>query len=49
MNISKIREELGFEPQIAFDKGLAESVDWYRDNRSWWEPLRGRAQLTEGT
>jgi dTDP-glucose 4,6-dehydratase len=40
LDISKIRRELGYEPQVKFDEGLAMTVQWYRDNRSWWEPLR---------
>lgn len=31
---------LGWKPQRSFDDGLAETVAWYRDNRSWWEPLK---------
>jgi dTDP-glucose 4,6-dehydratase len=45
LDISKIREELGYEPQVTLDEGLAATVRWYRDNRSWWEPLKHRAEL----
>ncbi|MGB8945973.1 MAG: dTDP-glucose 4,6-dehydratase [Streptomyces sp.] len=45
VDTSKIREELGFTPTIPLDEGLADVVAWYRDNRAWWEPLRGRAAL----
>jgi dTDP-glucose 4,6-dehydratase len=45
LDISKIREELGYEPQVTLDDGLAATVRWYRDNRSWWEPLKHRAEL----
>ncbi|MET0976677.1 MAG: GDP-mannose 4,6-dehydratase, partial [Leifsonia sp.] len=45
VDISKIRTELGYEPLVPFDKGLADVVQWYRDNRSWWEPLKARAAL----
>jgi dTDP-glucose 4,6-dehydratase len=31
---------LGWEPRIRFDEGLAQTVDWYRDNAWWWEPIR---------
>ncbi|XVQ90073.1 dTDP-glucose 4,6-dehydratase [Microbispora siamensis] len=34
---TKIREELGFTPRVAFGTGLAEVVRWYRDNRQWWQ------------
>ncbi|MFD7052738.1 dTDP-glucose 4,6-dehydratase [Streptomyces mirabilis] len=35
----KARTELGYRPQRDFASGLAETVAWYRNNRSWWEPL----------
>jgi dTDP-glucose 4,6-dehydratase len=31
---------LGYRPQIPFEDGLASTVQWYRDNRAWWEPLQ---------
>ncbi|WP_149181744.1 dTDP-glucose 4,6-dehydratase [Streptomyces sp. TRM49041] len=40
---SKIRAELGYRPRTDFATGLAATIAWYRDNRSWWEPLPGRA------
>jgi len=43
LDITKIREELGYVPQIGLDTGLAETVAWYRDHRDWWEPLKARA------
>lgn len=47
LDISKIRRELGYEPQVRFDEGLAMTVKWYRDNRYWWEPLRSRAVFND--
>ncbi|MGH3413302.1 MAG: dTDP-glucose 4,6-dehydratase [Marmoricola sp.] len=44
--IDKIRDELGYRPQIRFEDGLAETVRWFTDNRGWWEPLKGRASLS---
>lgn len=32
---------LGWRPERSLDEALAETVEWYRANRSWWEPLRG--------
>ncbi|MGC5053439.1 dTDP-glucose 4,6-dehydratase [Micromonospora sp. DT48] len=40
LDITKISNELGYAPSIAFDTGLADTVRWYRDNRAWWEPLK---------
>jgi dTDP-glucose 4,6-dehydratase len=42
---TKIRQELGYAPQVPFVDGLAETVEWYRSHRSWWEPLKERAHL----
>jgi dTDP-glucose 4,6-dehydratase len=34
-------ERLGWRPQHSFaERGLAETVDWYRENRDWWEPIK---------
>ena len=46
VDISKIQAELGYSPQVPFEQGLADVVQWYRDNRSWWEPLKARAALS---
>ncbi len=34
---------MGYAPQVAFGQGLAETVQWYRDHRDWWEPLKAKA------
>jgi dTDP-glucose 4,6-dehydratase len=36
---SKLRS-LGWAPQKQFADGLRETVEWYRDNRAWWEPIK---------
>jgi dTDP-glucose 4,6-dehydratase len=47
LDSSKLRRELGWEPEIGFEEGLRETVDWYAANRAWWEPLRERLQVEE--
>ena len=32
---------LGWTPSRTLDEALAETVEWYRANRAWWEPLKG--------
>jgi dTDP-glucose 4,6-dehydratase len=49
LNSTKIRTELGWEPKVAFESGLEATVGWYRDNRSWWEPLIGRSPVVESS
>jgi dTDP-glucose 4,6-dehydratase len=31
---------LGWEPRVHFDEGLERTVNWYRANNWWWEPIR---------
>ncbi|MEO7350447.1 MAG: dTDP-glucose 4,6-dehydratase [Marmoricola sp.] len=40
VDITKISTELGYEPQVPFEQGLADTISWYRQNRTWWEPLK---------
>ena len=44
LDASKIRS-LGWQPDRTFDDGLAETVDWYRANRDWWEPIKSGEYL----
>jgi dTDP-glucose 4,6-dehydratase len=41
---SKLRA-LGYAPQHRFEDGLAETVQWYRDNEAWWRPLKAKAAI----
>jgi dTDP-glucose 4,6-dehydratase len=43
LDITKIRNELGYEPSISLERGLAETVAWYSQSRAWWEPLKAAA------
>jgi dTDP-glucose 4,6-dehydratase len=47
LDSTRIRDELGWAPSVEFDEGLRRTVEWYADNRAWWEPLRGRAPVAE--
>ena len=39
---TRIREELGWRPSVTIDEGLAKTVDWYLNNRTWWQALQNR-------
>ena len=42
---TKIMTELHWEPQETFDTGLKKTVQWYLDNKWWWQPLKERAKI----
>jgi dTDP-glucose 4,6-dehydratase len=39
LETTKMRS-LGWKPEVAFATGLAETVDWYRQNEWWWRPIK---------
>jgi dTDP-glucose 4,6-dehydratase len=47
LDSAKLRRELGWAPEIGFADGLRETVEWYRAERVWWEPLKHRALVRE--
>ncbi|MEH0424368.1 dTDP-glucose 4,6-dehydratase [Streptomyces sp. B21-083] len=40
LDSTKIREELGHRPRVSFERGLADTVDWYRSNLAWWKAVK---------
>lgn len=36
---TKIKNELGWEPTTLFDEGIKRTIEWYLDNKSWWENI----------
>ena len=37
----KLSQQLGWRPQVPFEAGIEETINWYLDHRYWWEPLAG--------
>ncbi|MAT39664.1 MAG: dTDP-glucose 4,6-dehydratase [Ectothiorhodospiraceae bacterium] len=37
IDASKIKRELGWEPAITFEEGIAATIEWYQQNESWWQ------------
>ncbi|MCA8867064.1 MAG: dTDP-glucose 4,6-dehydratase [Rhodobacteraceae bacterium] len=42
IDASKIRRELGWQPSVTLDQGLAATVRWYLENREWWQKIQAR-------
>jgi dTDP-glucose 4,6-dehydratase len=43
IDASKIRRDLGWEPRVEFEAGLAQTIQWYLDNTNWLEKVRSGA------
>ncbi len=46
---TRIRNELGWRPSVTLEQGLAKTVDWYLNNKDWWQPLLTAATERRGT
>ncbi|WP_068777558.1 dTDP-glucose 4,6-dehydratase [Paenibacillus sp. FJAT-26967] len=40
IDAAKITSELGWKPQYHFESGIKETIEWYLQNKSWWENIR---------
>jgi len=43
LDVSRLRDEIGWSPSIGLEEGLAETVRWYQQNRPWWEAVKSGA------
>ncbi len=39
IDYTKIKSKLGWKPSVTLSEGLDQTISWYLENRSWWEPL----------
>jgi dTDP-glucose 4,6-dehydratase len=45
IDASRLRDELGWRPLYKdFERGLAATIDWYRENESWWRPQKAQTE-----
>ena len=45
IDYSKLRDELGWKPKYTnFKEGLASTIEWYKNNRQWWELQKQEAE-----
>ena len=40
IDASKIKNELGWQPEETFETGLAKTIDWYLNNQQWCDHVR---------
>lgn len=41
---SETENELNWKPSVSFEEGLERTINWYRNNESWWKPLKAKNQ-----
>ena len=42
LNIEKITKQLGYKPEISFEEGICQTIEWYKSHKKWWGPLVAR-------
>ncbi len=47
LDSAKISGELGWKPEVSFENGISETIQWYKNNREWWKDLEGRSPVKE--
>ncbi len=40
IDATKIRKDLGWEPEYTFERGIAETIEWYLKNKQWWKKIK---------
>jgi dTDP-glucose 4,6-dehydratase len=40
IDFSKIKEKLEWQPRTNFEEGLQKTIDWYKNNESWWKNIK---------
>ena len=40
IDATKIKEELGWQPQYKFEQAIEKTIEWYLNNKQWWKPLK---------
>jgi dTDP-glucose 4,6-dehydratase len=47
INATKLRDELGWQPQETFESGIEKTIRWYLDNAGWWQAIQSGAYAGE--
>ncbi len=42
LDITKVKNEVGWKPAVSFEEGLKKTIEWYKENTRWWKPLQQR-------
>lgn len=45
IDASLIGDELGWEPSVSFEEGIAATIGWYREHEAWWRPIKDQTAI----
>jgi dTDP-glucose 4,6-dehydratase len=45
LDSSKIKSELGWQPETSFEEGISRTVDWYKSHQEWWQRIKSGEYL----
>ncbi len=45
IDATRIHEELGWEPSVTFEEGIAATIAWYQQHEDWWRPIKDRTEI----
>jgi dTDP-glucose 4,6-dehydratase len=45
IDATKAKRELGWEPKHTFERGIVETIEWYKKNESWWRAIKSGEYL----
>lgn len=44
VNWNKIHQQLGWSPTVSLEEGLSKTIEWFTNNRDWWQPLKDQSK-----
>jgi dTDP-glucose 4,6-dehydratase len=44
VDFSALNRDFGWSPSVTLEEGLAQTIDWYRNNEAWWKPLKNKVE-----
>jgi dTDP-glucose 4,6-dehydratase len=47
VDITKINTQLGYSPQVNFEEGLVQTINWYKNNEAWWKKHKQQSPATK--
>lgn len=40
LDVSKLKNELGWKPEVSFEQGVKRTIEWFKNNEEWWKKLK---------